>query len=516
MIYYSQLRVWSSGFSRSVLLFSVFSVVNSSAAVQQAWVTKYNLGQQSTNEAVALAIDSKGDIIVGGHRVIAPEQPWPISSPRKYSPYILLKYSPTGTQMWARTYSSQGGSDDQVRAMKLDAAGNIFVTGASSTLMYSPDGMLLWEQAYPGRALAVDNEHVYVTGFSNTIFATAKLSKVNGSNVWLRTFNQFEGDLGLPSQAVGLNQNTNLVIAGGNICYWHPRGPQYVNMYILGYSSSGAELWRNSLPDACYFASWNVKALVTDAGGNVYVMGNSSVFYATYFTAKFDPAGNFVWQYYLQGLAYDAARAMVLAADTTLYMTGASLDPQVGRQFGTVKLDTTAGTNIWHRQYGGQGRHEANGLGLDAAANIYVTGKSAYPTVDTPNDFATIKYDPDGNLKWAKRFDGPANLNDEATAIAVTPNGDVYVTGFSTTSSNLIEITTIKYTQVSPIEKKSNGNILLTFCGAPGSNYVIEACSTLTNWTNIGSAVANSSGVYTFEDTNAPIYQQRFYRTVTE
>jgi hypothetical protein len=34
--------------------------------------------------------------------------------------------------------------------------------------------------------------------------------------------------------------------------------------------------------------------------------------------------------------------------------------------------------------------------------------------------------------------------------------------------------------------------------------------------TNIGSATANSSGVYTFEDTNAPLHWQRFYRAVGE
>ncbi|HKQ40485.1 MAG TPA: hypothetical protein VJ063_20610, partial [Verrucomicrobiae bacterium] len=35
-----------------------------------------------------------------------------------------------------------------------------------------------------------------------------------------------------------------------------------------------------------------------------------------------------------------------------------------------------------------------------------------------------------------------------------------------------------------------NGDILLSFCGNPGSNYVIEASSTLTNWSAIATTTA--------------------------
>jgi hypothetical protein len=216
---YDLFRVWSSGFSRSALLlralssalrvprFALLALLLQPLAfslhtfgVQQAWVAKYNLGSQSTNQAVAIALDSNGDIIVAGHG---------ISGATGYD-YIILKYSPVGTQVWARTYTSAGSFNDQIRGMKVDNFGNIFITGTSETLMYSSSGTLLWNQPYAGRGLAVDNEHVYVTGFSNTIFATAKLSTLNGSNVWLRTFNQLGGDLGLFSEAITLDQSTNL------------------------------------------------------------------------------------------------------------------------------------------------------------------------------------------------------------------------------------------------------------------------------------------------------------------
>lgn len=86
------------------------------------------------------------------------------------------------------------------------------------------------------------------------------------------------------------------------------------------------------------------------------------------------------------------------------------------------------------------------------------------------------------------------------------------MTGFSNPTNGLYEITTIKYIQVAPIAKASNGSVLLSFSGAPGSNYTIQACQALTNWTNIGTTTADSHGLYTFEDTNAPAHPQRFYR----
>ena len=90
------------------------------------------------------------------------------------------------------------------------------------------------------------------------------------------------------------------------------------------------------------------------------------------------------------------------------------------------------------------------------------------------------------------------------------------MTGFSNPSPGTYEITTIKYVEMAAIQKKSNGNILLSLCGIPGSNHVIEACFGLTNWVAIGTSTASPSGLYTFEDTNAPSFGQRFYRTKLE
>jgi hypothetical protein len=257
---YDLFRVWSSGFSRSALLlralssalrvprFALLALLLQPLAfslhtfgVQQAWVAKYNLGSESTNQAVAIVLDFNGDVIVAGHG---------ISGATGYD-YIVLKYSPVGTQVWARTYASPGGFNDQVRGMKVDNVGNIFITGTSESLMYSSTGTLLWNQPYAGRALAVDSDHVYVTGFSNGVFATAKLFKFNGSNVWLKTFTVLGGPDG-PSEAIAVDQSTNVFVAGANTCYKRPGTPvQYADLYTIGYNSTGTDLWRSGSSYGC-------------------------------------------------------------------------------------------------------------------------------------------------------------------------------------------------------------------------------------------------------------------------
>jgi hypothetical protein len=61
---------------------------------------------------------------------------------------------------WVRKYSGNGGSNDS-RAIRLDNAGNIYITGESDaseslgtkdyvTVKYNPTGLLQWVQRYNG------------------------------------------------------------------------------------------------------------------------------------------------------------------------------------------------------------------------------------------------------------------------------------------------------------------------------------------------------------------------------
>jgi fibronectin-binding autotransporter adhesin len=54
--------------------------------------------------------------------------------------------------------------------------------------------------------------------------------------------------------------------------------------------------------------------------------------------------------------------------------------------------------------------------------------------------------------------------------------------------------------------------------GLSNLTYTIQAATNLTpiiNWTNVGSAPANGSGIFSFIDTNAALFPKRFYRAVS-
>ena len=82
---------------------------------------------------------------------------------------------------------------------------------------------------------------------------------------------------------------------------------------------------------------------------------------------------------------------------------------------------------------------------MDGWGNLYVSGWSQGNGIRY--DYATIKYDPDGDQLWVTRYDGPANGEDKACAVAVDSLGNLYVTGRSSGNSTFYDYTTVKYIQ---------------------------------------------------------------------
>ena len=146
------------------------------------------------------------------------------------------------------------------------------------------------------------------------------------------------------------------------------------------------------------------------------------------------------------GNGSDYAVSLAVDAEGNVYVTGGSAGVGSGDDYATIKYSPT-GVRLWVKRYNGPGNGTdiATALAVDAEGNVYVTGCSYADGTDY--DYATIKYSATGVRIWAKRYNGPGNSYDYAKALAVDAEGNVYVTGRSTGDGSSGDYFTIKYSQ---------------------------------------------------------------------
>jgi hypothetical protein len=345
---------------------------------------------------------------------------------------------------WVRTYNGPGNDDDRAWAMAVDDSGRVYVTGYCEGAGGNPD------------------------------LATVKYLP-NGDTAWVRTYNG-PGDHVDWARAVTIDSFYNVYVTGK--CYDSGTSFDYVT---IKYTPEGDTAWLRRY-DGPGSSTDEAYAIAVDGSGYVYVTGYSSGSgtSADYTTVKYDPQGDtvFVRRYNGPEDYVDDAYAIALDDLQNVYVTGSSYDTVGGLDYLTIKYAPN-GDTLWMRRYKGpgEGYDEASSLAIDGAGNAYVTGYSA--GIGTNYDYATVKYYPNGDTAWVRRYDGPASGVDKATAIAADDSGFVYVTGYSDSTGSYQDYATIKY--------DSSGNqvwVRRYDYGATGSDF------------SYGMALDDSSNVY--------------------
>lgn len=278
-------------------------------------------------------------------------------------------------------------------------------------------------------------------------FASAPVFAQSVDTAWVRRYDGPAGDRD-DALAVALDDSGNVYVTGYS---WASIGdslthPDYAT---IKYNASGSELWVERY-DGTGNSGDYAYAIVTDDSGNVYVTGTSmgSGTAGDYVTVKYKPTGDTAWVRRYDGpvSAWDCARAIAVDDSGYVYVTGISFGSGTGGDYATIKYYPN-GDTAWVRRYNGSGNawDFARAIGVDSAGNVYVTGYSEGS--NTLCDYATIKYYPSGEvaLGWPKRYDGPGNDYDHARALAIDRMGNVYVTGDSWGGETAFDYATIKY-----------------------------------------------------------------------
>jgi uncharacterized delta-60 repeat protein len=426
----------------------------SGSCVIREWAARYNGPANSRDSPSAMVVDASGNIYVTGSSY----------GDGTDVDYATVKYDSSGNQLWIARYNGPGNCADRAKAIAVDPEGNVYVTGQSyaddtasdyATVKYDSSGNELWVARYNGplnlfdyaEAIAMDAEgNVYVTGRAkfnkahSYDYATIKYDS-SGNELWVASYNG-PMNLGDEAMAMAVDAEGNVHVTG-----WSNGGSTDIDYATVKYDSSGNELWVARYDGG---QIWNkgdwVRAIALDAEGNVYVTGNSFIpGSGDCATVKYDSSGNELWiARYNSGLGMAIGLAIAPDASGNVYVTGSS-DDGSGQDSTTLKYDSS-GNELWVARYNGQGNSGgyACAIAVDPEGNIYVTG-SSHGGGSTYYDYATVKYDPSGNELWAARYNGPENDQDIAEAIALDPEGNVYVTGYSCSSNTGSDYATIKY-----------------------------------------------------------------------
>jgi hypothetical protein len=259
-----------------------------------------------------------------------------------------------------------------------------------------------------------------------------------------------------------------------------------------------------------------LSGLILDSSQNAYIEVNLLDSSGPYQTFKINSIGNSVWnQYNPTDNVTSLSSSLTLDSAGNVLITGKhAWDPYIHSSYGTYKIGTN-GNYMWTNLYPADASTGSEGLALttDLVGDVFVAGNSTNYSTGY-NCITTVGYDNSGNQKWLQKYSGPG-IGNVGDAIAVDNSGSVYVAGCETETNGFTSMILIKYAPVAG-QKQSNGNFILHAYGSPGESFDLQASTNLQTWQDLGSVIADTNGVALFEDTNAPLFPNRFYYTVPQ
>lgn len=435
------------------------------AQVQEHWAVMFNGSANNADNAYAMDVDRAGFIVVAGDSRTG-------ASTSDSTDYVVVKFTPAGDTLWARTYNGPANKRDVARSVAVDASGNVYVTGESygttdydiATVKYSAAGVFQWASRYNGPAngadgassVAVDaSGNVYVTGYSDgdassvfrqDDFVTIKYNAA-GALQWAKRYNG-PGAFHDIGRSVAVDVSGNVYVTGEST----GSGTRY-DYATIRYNPSGDSLWvrRYNGP-----ANYNDKPTVLrlDGQGGVYVTGSSdgsSSSNQDYATIKYDSLGVQQWLSRYDGPGGgDDAFAMVCDIGNSVYVTGESRGPAPTYSYDylTLRLSAQTGDTLWSARYDGDGLgfDAPVSIAADARGSVFVTGYSTGPSSQL--DVATLGYDSLGARRWVRRYSSSGAFNDQGVAVALDTSGTIYVAGSAYGGAELNNIILFKFTDL--------------------------------------------------------------------
>lgn len=453
------------------LIILILTAGNLYSQVSTVWEKRYNGTGNGYDEATSLFVDAAGNIYVAGAS----------TGSGSGKDFTVVKYNSDGLTQWVGRYNGPGNADDDAYLVKVDNAGNVYVSGASTgsgsgldycVVKYNSAGVQQWASRYngPGNAtdevysLQFDNSgNVYITGYSNggttgDDICTIKYNS-SGAQQWMVRYNGSANndDYG---NSIAIDNAGNSYVTGAVT-----RTGSDLDYITVKYNASGVQIWSvfyNGPGNGEDFPSSNA----IDANGNIFVTGYSygSTSGPDYCTIKYNNSGAQQWvQRYDGPDGWDESWNIILDPAGNVYITGNSAGVGTGDDYCTIKYNNS-GVQQWIARYTGSDSSNdyCNWVAPDANGNVYVTGIVG-DGVGNPQNMVTVGYNSAGVQQWVQTYNGIGNEFDSGNALTVDNQGNVYVTGGSDNIGNT-DFVTIKYSStigIQPISTEIPDRFLL-------------------------------------------------------
>ncbi|ASJ03056.1 hypothetical protein A3L09_07205 [Thermococcus profundus] len=351
------------------------------------WAKTYGEG-----EAHGVAVDKNGDIIIVGQT--------------KDENAFVARLNKGGDVKWFKIYG--GSKQDSFNDVKIAPNGDIIVAGYTKSF-----GVGIW--------------NAWVL----------KLDK-NGNVKWQKTYGGKSWDGAL---AVGIAPNGDIIVAG----YTYSFGASSVDLsknghdllkkfahggdfWVLRLDENGNVKWQKTYGGSDYDGAHSV-AIANN--GDIIVAGGTSSFSASkvdVWVLRLDSKGNVKWQKTYGGSDYDSASAVAITDDGGIIVAGHTESFGAGgKDVWVLRLDEN-GNVKWQKTYGGTKDDEANAVAIASNGDIIVAGGTWSFGTDKENAWI-LRLDENGNVKWQKTCGG--SDEDDAHAVAITPNGNIIVAGWT-------------------------------------------------------------------------------------
>jgi len=193
------------------------------------WAKRFN-GPVANDQGNTVAVDASGNVHVAGSS----------DGNNFMSDYLVIKYNSSGDTLWSRRYNGSANGIDVAVAIKVDASGNVYVTGHSQssgtgydivTIKYNASGLQQWAKVFDGGNSGANKDdmgynlevdiagNVYVVGSSYPVggnYADGVVIKYNpmGTLLWKININE-SPNYPEVTNLVTINNIGNVVVTEG-------------------------------------------------------------------------------------------------------------------------------------------------------------------------------------------------------------------------------------------------------------------------------------------------------------